>query len=95
MVGVASETVAAISPSGNSLYLAVQGAVVQMDNSIPENSIELYYPPAALSLASPITDAAKRNGITGNPKLEWMSRRSTTNAYGPDRFGIKRHGPGK
>jgi hypothetical protein len=68
---------------------------VQMDNSIPQNSIELYYPPAALSIAYPIGDVAKRNGrITGNPKLEWMSRRSATNAHTPNRFGVEQNNSG-
>jgi hypothetical protein len=63
-----------------------------MDNSIPENSIELYYPPAALSLPYPINSGDKRNRITGNPKLEWMSRRSARSARNPNRFGISRNG---
>ena len=83
---VGIDTVAAISPAAGSLYLAVQGAVVRMDNSIPQNSIELYYPPAALSYPVPIGDAAKRSRMTGNPKLAWMSRRSATNAPTPGPF---------
>jgi hypothetical protein len=35
--------------------------------------MELYYPPAALSLASPIGDVMRHKGTTGNPKKEWMS----------------------
>lgn len=88
----AQGTVAAISPGTNTIYLAVQGGVAKMDNSIPENSIELYYQPAALELPVPLTDAAMRNRITGNPKLEWMSRRSATSAQNRDRFGVARDG---
>ncbi len=62
VVGNFDDTVTVITPTANSLLLAVQGTVVQMDNSVPQNSIELYYPPAALSLAYPIDDAAKRGG---------------------------------
>ena len=88
VVGNVDDTVTRITPSASSLFLSVQGTVVQMDNSVPQNSIELYYPPAALSLAYPNDDAAKRGGINGNPKLEWMSRQSATSAKNPNRFGI-------
>ena len=90
VVGNVEYTVSAITPSASSLFLAVQGTVVQMDNSIPENSIELYYPPAALSL--PVSDVVKREGATSNPKLGWRSRRSPANAHTPNRFGVVRHG---
>jgi hypothetical protein len=63
-----------------------------MDNSIPQNSIELYYPPAALTYIYPPGDVAKRDGITGNPKLEWMSRRSPANTHTVNRFGVVQHG---
>ncbi len=88
------DIVSVITPGANSLYLAVQGVTTQLENSVPQNSIELYYPPAALSIAVPIGDVAKRNGTGGNPKLEWMSRRSATNAHNPDRFGVVRHESG-
>jgi len=89
-----TDIVSVITPGTSSLYLAVQGVTTQLDNSVPQNSIELYYPPAALSIAYPISDAAKRNEITGNSKLEWMSRRSATNAHTWDRFGVVRHEKG-
>jgi len=89
------DTVSVITPGSNALYLAVQGVTMQLDNSVPQNSIELYYPPAALSTAIPIGDVAKRQGMTGNPKLEWMSRRSATNAHTPDRFGVVQRGRSK
>ena len=92
VVGNVDDTVTAITPNGSSLVLAVQGTVVQMDNSVPQNSVELYYPPAALSLAYPNDDAAKRGGINGNPKLEWMLRRSAKSATNPNRFGVVRDG---
>ena len=91
VVGAGLEPVAVISTTASNLYLAVVGVTVQLDNSIPQNSIELYYPPAALSLAVSITDDARCSGITGNPKMEWMSRRSSTNAHTPDRFGVAQH----
>jgi hypothetical protein len=94
VVGNVDDTVSMIAPSVSSLFLAVQGTVVQMDNSIPENSIELYYPPAALTYIYPPGEVAKPNWVTGNPKLEWMSRRSAANAHTPNRFGILRHGSG-
>lgn len=90
-----TDVVSVISPGTGNLYLAVQGVTTQLENSVPQNSIELYYPPAALSTAVSIDDAAKHYWIRGNPKLEWMSRRSATNAKAPDRFGVARHGGGK
>ena len=93
VVGNVDDTVAAITPSADTLFLAVQGAVVQIDNSIPENSIELYYPPAALSLPYPTNGGDKRNRITGNPKLEWMSHRSAKPAQ--NSFGVRHPAPRK
>lgn len=92
VVGNVDFTVTAITPGATNLFLAAQGTVVQMDNSVPQNSIELYYPPAALSLPYPINGGDKRNRLTGNPKLEWMSRRSAATAKNPNRFGIMRNG---
>jgi len=88
----AQGTVAAISPGTNTFYLAVQGGVAKMDNSIPENSIELYYQPAALELPVPLADAAMRNRLDRNPKKNWMGKWSAANAYIRDRFGVVRHG---
>jgi hypothetical protein len=97
VVGVQdTDIVSVITPGTSNLYLAVQGVTIQLNNTVPQNSIELYYPPAALSIAYPIGDGAKRNGRAGNPKLEWMSRRSATNAaHAPDRFGVVQHGSGE
>jgi hypothetical protein len=77
------DVVAVITPGAGSLYLADQGAITKLENSVPQNSIELYYPPAALSLAYPLTDSARQSTTRGNPKLEWMSRRPTKNAQTP------------
>jgi len=87
VVGNVDDTVPVISPTAGSLFVADQGNVVKMDNSVPENSIELYYPPAALSLAYPNNEENKRNLITGNLKLEWMSRRTASSAL-QNRLGI-------
>jgi hypothetical protein len=92
VVGNVDFTITAITPSTSTIFLAAQGTVVQMDNSIPQNSIELYYPPAALSLPYPNNSGDKRSRFTGNPKLEWMARRSATSAQNPNRFGIARDG---
>jgi hypothetical protein len=75
--GYAQGYVTAISPGTNTLYLAVQGGVVEMDNSIPENSIELQYEPAALELPEPMPDTAPRNRLGGNPKEIWVGKKST------------------
>jgi len=80
--------VAAISPGTNTLYLAVEGGVTKMDNSIPENSIELYYQPDALELPVPVGDAAKSNRLDRNPKKNWMGKRSDMSPQNPNRFGV-------
>jgi hypothetical protein len=92
VLGNVDDTVTAITPSGSSLFLSVEGTVVRMDNSVSQNSIELYYPPAALSLPYSINGEDNRNRITGNPKLERVSRRSAANTQSVDRFGIVRNG---
>jgi hypothetical protein len=83
--------VAAISPGTNALYLAVQGGVAKMDNSIPENSIELYYQPTALELPVPLTDAAKSNRLDRNPMKNWLGKRSAMSPH-PNRFGVVPNG---
>ena len=89
-----TEIVAVITPGGNNLYLAVQGVNMQLDNSVPQNSIELYYPPAALSNATQINDAVSSNRPTRNSKANLVSTRSLTRTNVPDRFGIVRQGHG-
>ena len=82
--GYAQGYVTAISPATNTLYLAVQGGVVEMDNSIPENSIELDYEPSTLELPVPMSSAAPRKRLNRNPKEIWMGKKS---AAGIGRFG--------
>lgn len=84
--------VSVITPSPSNLYLAVEGVTTQLDNSVPQNSIELYFPPAALSNAVPITDVVSHDGFTLGPTAGSLSRRSIANGYAPDRFGVVRHG---
>jgi hypothetical protein len=47
--------VSVITPGKNNLYADVIDELIQLDNTIPQNSIELYFPPTALSNAAPIT----------------------------------------
>jgi len=49
------DVVSAITPGKNNLYADVVGELIQLDTTIPQNSIELYFPLAALSNAAPIT----------------------------------------
>jgi hypothetical protein len=90
--GYGQGMVAAISPGTNTLYLAVEGGVTKMDNSIPENSIELYYQPDALELPVPLTDAAMSNRLDRNHKKNWIGKRSAMSPQNPNRFGIVRGG---
>jgi hypothetical protein len=89
ILGAALETVAAITPSPSTLYVAVQGVTVQLDNSVPENVIELYYPPAALSLASPITTGVEPSNV--NLKLQRRPHHLPLKASSPDRSGDVTH----
>ena len=84
------DIVSVITPGTTTLYLAVQGVTMQLENSVPQNSIELYYPPPALSVAYPIIDAANPSGIAGNLKGVWMSQRPATKVRARDRFGVPR-----
>lgn len=54
VVGYAFDFLPVITPNGNNLYVSDQGYLMQVDNTIPQNVIELYDPPAALSLATPV-----------------------------------------
>lgn len=81
-----TDVVSAITPVANNLYVAVQGVTLELGNTVPENSIELYYPPAALSVGFPITGGVKRGT---NPKLAWMSGRAAPKTLVPDRFGVQ------
>ena len=83
--------VTAISPGTNTLYLAVQGGVVEMDNSIPQNSIELDYQPAALELPTPMSDDAARDRFGRNPKEIWMGKKATARTGRLGAFEVNRH----
>jgi uncharacterized secreted protein with C-terminal beta-propeller domain len=83
--------VTAISPGINTLYLAVQGGVVEMDNAIPQNSIELDYQPAALELPTPMSDDAARDRFGLNPKEIWMGKKATARTGRLGAFEVNRH----
>ncbi len=51
----ALDIVSVITLGQNNLYSAVIDELIQLDTAIPQNSIELYFPPAALSNATIIT----------------------------------------
>jgi len=75
VVGYSEDILAAITPSSTNLYVADQGLLVQMDNIIPQNLVELYYPPAALSLPSTTTDGATQPQSNRNSRKNWVRRR--------------------
>jgi hypothetical protein len=85
--------VTVITPGTSNLYLVVQDAITQLENSVPQNSVELYYPPAALSIAVPIGDVASRTAIH-NLKMDVLSRRNGAGDHSPDGFGIMRYEQG-
>lgn len=90
------EAVSAITPGTNNLYMAAGGVTVQLDNTVPQNSIELYYPPPALSEGYAIGDAASRSSHPAlNAITDSMRTRSIIYLHPPDRFGVARSGNGK
>lgn len=88
VAGGGGAIVSSMTSYANSLYSAVLGFPMELDNSVPQNMIELDYPPAALILASPITDDIKEP--IGNPKLRWKTQSIRPNARRIDRFGTQR-----
>lgn len=94
VVGYALDLLPAVTPSSNDLYVADQGLLVQVDNTVPQNVIELYDPPAALSLVSPVGSSA-RVGIKGNLKQNWVWRRLTAKTEGTSRLGDIRNQAGR
>lgn len=77
------DLVPAITPFMNSLYTDVadgagESQVVQVDVTIPQNSIELYFPPAALSNATPITGDFSKVKTRRDFILEMAKRQSGT-----------------
>ena len=87
-----TDVVSAITPDASSLIVAVQGVTVQFDNTVPQNSIELLYPPLALAYSFPISPGYKSTSKNRNLKADWMSRRSAATGRAPDRFGVMTRG---
>lgn len=63
------DDISVVSPSGNQLFLAANGIVVEYDNALPQNSIELYNPPAALAQSLAAPSARKLSKIHTHTKL--------------------------
>ncbi|MGD0467521.1 MAG: hypothetical protein ABSA54_04020 [Terriglobales bacterium] len=79
---VGLDLVPAITPVMNNLYTDVgdgpgESEVVQLDITIPQNSIELYFPPAALSNASPITGDLSKAKTRRDVILEMAKQQSS------------------
>jgi len=78
------DLVPAITPSLNNLYTSVfdgagESEVVQLDITIPQNSIELYFPPAALSNAAPITTGNLSKAKTRRDVILEMAKQQSWN----------------
>jgi hypothetical protein len=69
-------TIHAINALGNNLFIAADGVEMQLDNALPYNSIQLFYPPPAFSHPAPFTDwASSANTIRNNKgKASWIRR---------------------
>jgi len=64
------DDISVVSPSGSQLFLAANGIVVEYDDALPQNSIELYNPPAALAQSMAAPSAHKLPKIPTHPKLD-------------------------
>jgi hypothetical protein len=82
-----------ITQSGNNLYVAIDSSVMQLENSLPRNSIELYYPPAALSNPFQIQDSGMVREEASNSKLNRMWSTPKTGLGSFDRFGFPARTP--
>ena len=76
------DLVPAITPLMSNLYTDVfdgagESQVVQLDITIPQNSIELYFPPAALSNATPITGDLSKAKTRMDVILEMAKQQSS------------------
>jgi hypothetical protein len=72
------DIVSVITPGQNNLYSGVIDELIQLDNAIPQNSIELYFPPAALSNATTITGDL-RTAKTRRDVISAIAKRMFTN----------------
>jgi hypothetical protein len=82
------DVVTAITPAANALFVAVQSMTIQTDNTVPQNSIELYYPPEALSYSIPITPGDRPTGPNRNLKPQLLPASVSATSTAMDRFGI-------
>ena len=82
----ALDIVSVITLGQNNLYSAVIDELIQLDNTIPQNSIELYFPPAALSNATTITGdlrtAKTRRDIISATAKRMFANRNRSGAAG-------------
>jgi hypothetical protein len=83
------DVVSVITPGQNNLYTAVIDELIQFDNTIPQNSIELYFPPAALSHATIITSDDLR---TAKTRRDIISGTAKGISGQQNRFGAARSG---
>jgi len=87
--------VSVITPAQNNLYIATNGpepTLFQLENSSPRNSIELYYPPAALSKGNPTRGVARGGSAATKSGSKLLSSCRAVNHRRADRFGIARGG---
>ncbi len=83
----ALDVVSALTVGQNNIYADVISEQIQLDNTVPQNSIELYFPPTALSNATQITgDSGRKAGHRS--RLERGSEGLTKNASAYERFGL-------
>jgi len=84
--------VSVITPDQNMLYLAINGAeptLMELENSNPQNSIESYYPPSALSQVGSLRNKNLRNLLgSGKSKVHFPLERRASSS--PDDLGIVR-----
>jgi hypothetical protein len=84
-----TEIVSVITPGVSTLYPSVQGVTLQLDNTVPQNSILLDYPPAALTIGYPINDALPPKSALST-KFDLVKKRLGTSRHFTDRLGVLR-----
>jgi hypothetical protein len=81
----------AVYALGNNLYIT-DGIEIQMDNSAPFNSIQLFYPPSAFINPTPFSIAegggASAVAALGNSKRLWKRWALTSRLLGPQRHAL-------
>ena len=94
---IGNSEILVITPSDNNLYLGVTvatlqpNALVQIDNALPRNSIEQYFPPSALAQPIGVDDEFRDVRSKADLVRSWRAAREHVKFKGP--FKVWQHDP--